>query len=314
VAFEPALDGDAVRLERGVLASDARRVRDDMFRYPLQAVLRQALPRDAYGLPPLGDPDRIVGLEPARVRDWAEALAHRRPVVIAVGDDAPERLAVAAAAVVAHAADRSPTSPAAAPEWAAARGQEVRRKEQTALAMAFPASPFGSPDLYPLSVIGALLSGLAGRLFDALRERRALAYTVAAMPWLALRTGVMFTYIATSPAREDEARDAMLAELARLVSEPPGADELERARNYAAGTLQLRQQSGAAIAGEMLEGWVQGAIEEVAEAPQRLRAVTVDEIVRVAERVFRPDRRAEYVVRGAADRRIEGSADGRVEG
>ena len=76
--------------------------------------------------------------------------------------------------------------------------------------------------------------------------------------------------------------------------------EVERARNYAAGSIQLRRQTAAAIAGEILPAWVDGLLEELPELPQRLRAVKVEDVVREAKEIFQSDQRAEFVVRGVA--------------
>jgi zinc protease len=164
--------------------------------------------------------------------------------------------------------------------------------------MAFPAPSFGTDDRLPLRVASALLSGLAGRLFEALRERRSLAYTVVALPWLARRGGAMLGYIATSPGSETEAREGMLAELARVASEPAWEAELSRARNYAAGMLELHRQSARTMAADLLEAWVHGTLEPLMLEPDRLRSVSADDVQRVAAAAFRPDLRAEYVVRG----------------
>ncbi len=299
VALEPELCSEDVEVERALQASDARRARDDMFRHPLQRVLGQAFPGDAYGLPALGEPDVVAALDAGLVGEWAGRVAGRRAVVVAVGDLEAEELHAALAPLVAWPARESGRDvAAAAPQWAAGRAHEARRKEQSALAMAFPAAAFASADRYPITVLAALLSGLAGRLFDELREKRSLAYTVAVVPWLARRAGAVLSYIATSPDRETEAREAMLAELERVVTEPPSVEELGRARSYAAGLVELRQQRGQAVAGEILEAWVYGAIADLHETAARLRAVTVEELVRVAHTAFDADRRAEYVVRG----------------
>ena len=74
--------------------------------------------------------------------------------------------------------------------------------------------------------------------------------------------------------------------------------EVERARNYAAGAIQLRRQTAAAIAGEILSAWVDGLLKELPELPQRLRAVKAEDVVREAEQIFNGDLRAEFVVRG----------------
>ncbi len=299
VALEPTLDDRDVAVERALQASDARRARDDMFRHPIQRVLAHAFAGDPYGLPALGEPETVAALDPDDVRRWGAALSARRALAVVVGDGDAEVLLDALAPLEAWpgGADEAPEG-APAP-WCASQGAESRAKAQTALAMAFPAVPSASPDRYPLVVLGALLSGLAGRLFDELRERRSLAYTVAALPWLARRGGAFLTYIATSPDREDEAREAMLTELARIRVEAVPEAELARARNYAAGTFEVRQQLGRSMAAEIADAWVLGTLDELPEIPGRLRAVDAADIARVTEPVLVADRRAEHVVRGS---------------
>ncbi len=301
VAYAPHLHEDQLAVERELQASDARRQRDDMFRFPLQRVLALAFRGHRYGLPGLGDPDRVRGFDVVHVAGWGRAITGYRPVVVVAGDVTPEDALdrLGPLAILPSPAGDAVADPGV-PRWTPDRGDDARAKQQTALAMAFPAGPYASPDRFPLKVTGALLSGLAGRLFDALREKRSLAYTVAAIPWLARWSGAMLCYIATSPEREDEAREAMLAELARLHEEPPSIAELERARNYAAGVVEISAQSAASVASSVLDAWVHGDVESWADTPARLRAVTVEDVLRVADSVFSGERRAEFVVRGGA--------------
>jgi len=299
VALEPTLAGDDIEVERMLQASDARRIRDDMYAYPVQQAILEAFRGDAYGLPPLGEPDAIEQMPSLRVREWAQVVASERAVAVAVGDLEPDDLLAGLdplACWPAVSADANVFTPPSA--FGHGRRCEQRDKAQSALAMAFPACRYGSSDRYALTVTAALLSGLAGRLFHELRDKMSLAYTVAATPWLRLRAGAMIGYIATSPDRENEAREAMLRELRRLTEEVVPDSELVRARNYAAGLVEIRQQSGAAIAGEIATAWLNGVIDEMAEAPSRLRAVSAEAVMRVAQRVFDTEARAEYVVRG----------------
>ena len=290
-----------VCLERELQASDARRVRDDMLRHPLQRVMQQAFPQHAYGSPALGEPDIVAQFEAPELREWSRWMTAHRPVIIAVGElDAEGVIDALAPLSEWGVSDMEVDQSADAPVWIAGRDHEARDKKQTALAMAFAGPRFSSRGRFAATVAGSVLSGLAGRLFEELREKRALAYTVAAMPWLARRAGVMLCYIATAPEREDEARTAMLAELGRLAADPPTPTELERARNYAAGAVEIRQQSSRAIASEILEAWVHGTLADLADTPGRLRAVSRDDVVGVARQMFRADERAEYVVRGAS--------------
>jgi zinc protease len=301
LAYAPDLDAGQLGVERELQASDARRQRDDMFRHPLQRVLALAFRGHPYGLPGLGEPERVRGFDVAQVAAWARAMSAHRPVVVVAGDVTPEQAVERLRPLTAvPGASVGAVGVPAAPSWTPGSGNEARAKQQTALALAFPAGRYASADRFPLKVAGALLSGLAGRLFDELREKRSLAYTVAAVPWLARWSGAMLCYIATSPEREAEAREAMLAELARLSAEPPSEAELARARNYAAGVIEISAQSAAAVAGSVLDAWVHGEVESWADTPRRLREVTIEDVMRVSEEVFRADRRAEFVVRGGA--------------
>ena len=270
-----------------------------MYGYPVQRVLGEAYAGDAYGLPVMGEPEIVAAITGANVREWHDSLRSRRAVVVAVGDLETEELIDALEPLSCWPASSSaPTETEQAVQFTAGEGAETRDKAQSALAMAFPAFPYSSPDRHVLTVAGTLLSGLAGRLFHELRDKRSLAYTVAATPLLRKRAGAMLGYVATAPEREDEARDTMLRELYRLSEDEITTDELDRARNYASGLVEIRQQSGAAVAGEIMAAWVHGTLEELAAVPQHLRAVTADDVARVALDVFKPDQRAEFVIRG----------------
>lgn len=299
VASECTLSSEALSIERSLQASDAARARDDMFSYPVRRALREALPGSAYGLPTLGEPDGIAGLADETVRSWAARIPTRRLIVVTVGD-----LTVDAMREGLRPFDGWPGTlepgVGSAFSWSPSTGREQRQKAQSAMAMAFPCGVYGSPDRYPLIVLGSLLSGMAGRLFMKLRDERSLAYTVTTMPWFKRRAGAMLTYIANSPEREEEARDAMLDELQRVGDEDIGEAELDRARNYAAGALQLRLQSAHAVASEIINEWVHGDLNRLHRTADWLREVTAVDVQRVAAAVFDPSLRSEFVVEGTA--------------
>jgi zinc protease len=142
-------------------------------------------------------------------------------------------------------------------------------------------------------------SGLGGRLFEALRDRRSLAYTVVASSWQKASAGALAAYIATSPEREDEAREQMLMELRRFAEEPVTGVELAQAVSYLAGQAQVHRQNAASVAGELLDAWLAGSgLHELADPAAGYRAVTADAVQAMAAQSLDPNRRAEAVVRG----------------
>jgi zinc protease len=176
----------------------------------------------------------------------------------------------------------------------------VREKQQAALAMAFPGPARRDPDRAAAEVWAAVASGLGGRMFEALRDRRSLAYTVMASSWQRGRAGALITYIATSPEREDESRAAMLEELDRFTREPVSEAELKQAGSYLSGQAEVGRQRGAELAGEILVAWVNGnGLSDLNDPGAAFRAVRAEDVLRVAQRHLRQSQRAEGVVRGS---------------
>jgi predicted Zn-dependent peptidase len=124
--------------------------------------------------------------------------------------------------------------------------------------MVFPGPSRSQTERFAGDVWAAVASGLGGRLFEALRDRRSLAYTVMGSTWQKGRGGALVTYIATSPEREAEAREAMLDELERFAVEGITPDELARAVNYLAGQVEVNRQSGIQLLSDIAEAWLIG--------------------------------------------------------
>ena len=178
---------------------------------------------------------------------------------------------------------------------------EDRDKAQTAMAIGFPGPSRLDDDRYATQLIANIASGLGGRFFDELRDKRSLAYTVHAFSNSRRLAGTFMAYIATSPESEVTAREGLLAEFAKLCERPVGADELERAQRYAIGTHAIRQESGGAVLSDMVDAWLYGhGLEELGEYEARVSAATPAMLQRIAQQYFHPDRRVEGIVRGKA--------------
>jgi zinc protease len=302
----PRLAEADVERERGLMVAEAEQVSDDMFRYPFQLAFEIAFGERGYGLPVMGLPHTLPTIAAADVSAWhRRALLAVRPVVIAVGDVEPDGAAATLSGVFQHHPSRPALGRLPAIDWIGGETggsptRVVRRdKAQAALAMGFPGPSRGDPDRAAAQVWAAVASGLGGRLFESLRDRRSLAYTVVASAWQKARAGALVTYIATSPEREDEAREAMLEELERFTLQPVSEPELGQAVNYLAGQAEVSRQNGAALAGEILDAWVAGrGLGELVDPAAMFRSVSAEDVQRVAARSLDLSRRVEGVVRG----------------
>lgn len=303
VVQHATLPDEAIATERAALLADAAAVRDDMYRYPMRLLQRAAFDGHPYATPVAGDEASLERLTPPVVRAWFDAAMRAAPYVAAVvADGDPDELAGAVAGAL------SELVPGAAPPdppvaWPAAVRVEIepRAKAQTALALAFPGPTRLDPSRYAARVLATIASGLGGRLFEELRDRRSLAYTVHAFASELHHAGMFAAYIATAPASEAAARDGLLAELGRFRAEPVTRDELHRAQRYLLGMHDIRLERGSAVLGDVIDGWLAGGIDGLAELErvrERIAAVSADAVQRLATAHFDPARYVEGVVRG----------------
>jgi zinc protease len=300
VAQHATIPDDAVETERAIALADLVALRDDMYRYPVRLATEAAFAGHAYGVPATGDERTLPTITPAMLRDWHRARLLNAPATIAVvGDADPAELAALAADAVGELRGGEVT-PLEAPAWPAAVVQRVeqREKAQTALALMFPGPARSDDARFATAMIAGVASGLGGRFFDELRDKQSLGYTVHAFATERSLAGSFVAYIATSPEKEEIARRGLLNEFAKLRDEPVTPRELDQAKTYALGVHAIRQQSGGAVLGEVVEAFLFGRLRELEEFDAHVRAVSAEDMVRIARAYFDETRRVEGIIRG----------------
>jgi zinc protease len=303
VLREASLEDEAIDRERQLMLEEAVQVSDDMFRYPFQMAFRAAFGERGYGLPVSGLPETLSRIEPQDVRDFFKSATQGRPAIVVVGDVEPEHAAGQLAGIFGDLPPANLRPRALVQPWGvreSPQSQVIERdKTQSAFAMAFPGPARNEVTRHAAEVWSAVASGLGGRLFESLRSRRSLAYTVLATSWQRGGGGALLTYIACAPEREEEAREEMLRELEQFREEPVSSVELDQAVNYLAGQAEVSRQSASSVAGEIIEAWLIGdGLEEMDAPGNRYRQVGAADVQRVARTFLDRTIRAEGVIRG----------------
>jgi len=187
---------------------------------------------------------------------------------------------------------RAPVA-AAAPEPAPAGSLRVshRRLSQGNLCLGMPGVARDDPDRWTLDLLGAILGdGMGSRLFLELRERRSLVYDISTFSAMYADAGTFGIHAGFNPEDAGRVVGAVLDELDRIATEPVTASELDRARAYTRGRLELRMEDSGAVAGWLGMGEsLLPRILTVDEVIERLEAVTIDDLRRVAARFLAPD-------------------------
>jgi predicted Zn-dependent peptidase len=166
-----------------------------------------------------------------------------------------------------------------------------RRLSQGNLCIGMPGVSRDDADRWALDLLGAVLGdGMSSRLFLELRERRSLTYDVSTFGATFADCGTFGVHAGFEPDQASAVVAAILEQLERAVQEPITSAELDRARAFTRGRLELRMEETGSVASWLGTGEsLLPRILTVDEVLERLDALTADDLLRVARKYVRPD-------------------------
>jgi predicted Zn-dependent peptidase len=212
----------------------------------------------------------------------------------------PSRMVVAAAGAVdhdqlveltkKHFADL-PTIDQHAAEPARYTGGEFREErdlDQVHLLLGFPGPAYGDPMHYPTMLLSTILGGgMSSRLFQEIRERRGLVYSVYSFHSPYRDAGLFTIYAGTGEEQAAELMPATLEEL-RRVQHDVTEEELARAKaQLRASVLMSLESTGSRCEQLARQLQVHGRLIPVEETKAKIAAVTVEQVQQAAMRAFR---------------------------
>jgi predicted Zn-dependent peptidase len=286
----PRLEDGEIDRERDVIVEEIRSYHDDASQY-VYNIFDEALFGDTpLGWEIAGDERSVRSLSGDAIRGFWAASYRPANTVVAIAGDLPHADAVDLVA----AAFGSGNGPV--PGWEPAprlpAGErlriETRDAQQAHVVLGLPALRRDHPDAWALELLNTVLGdGSSSRLFLQLREEAGLAYDVHSFLADYADCGSLQVYAGVDPDDLRKAVSAILVELSRLRSEAVPPAELEKARNFARGRLELRLEES-----RHLVSWlgVQEALHDrvltLDEAIVELEAVTAADLQRLAGELF----------------------------
>jgi predicted Zn-dependent peptidase len=152
--------------------------------------------------------------------------------------------------------------------------------QQTQIALAYPSVPVPHPDYYSARAAAAVLSGgMSSRLFNEVREKRGLCYSVGAFHETMNDRGTMLACAGTRAARAQETLDVTMAELRNLANGITD-DEIVRVKAGLKSSLIMLDESTSGRAGAIATDWFYlGRVRDFDEIQAAINALTPDAIV-----------------------------------
>ena len=289
----PTLAKREIENERGIIVEEIRSYLDDPSEY-CQILFQTALFGDGpLGREICGDEEGIRVLPAGTIRSFWRAAYRPANTVVAVAGDLTHAEAVDLVATAFGTGNGVAPGYAPAPVLPAGPRVAVGKRDtaQAQLCLGLPALHRDHPDSWTLAVLNAVLGdGMSSRLFLSVREERGLAYDVSSGLVDYADAGALEISAGVDPDGVRAALEAILAELARLRDETVPADELEKAKRYLAGGMELRMDDTRHVA-----SWIGGQealhdrVLTLDEALDAVTAVDADAVRELAARLFHDD-------------------------
>ncbi len=163
--------------------------------------------------------------------------------------------------------------------------------EQNHLTLAFPGLDYNSPKRFALQLLSSILGGgVSSRLFQQVRERQGLCYTIYSYGAGHADTGVFCIYTALNKETEAKALATIRQVVDQLRREGPTSEELERAREQSKANVVMgleSTQSRMSHAGRSL--LFSGEILTPEQIIAAYDSVTHEDVVALAQEIFRWD-------------------------
>jgi predicted Zn-dependent peptidase len=293
VLTSPALRDDDVESERQVILEELAMDDDSP-----EDVVHREFARRVFGDHPLGrdtagDRGTVRSLAADDVRAFFTDRYRTENTVVAVAgavdpDEVIEQVAVAFANMGRGDGRVARSHPDDRPPAAEVGGNIDDDTEQVHLVLGGRALARDDDDREALDVVNHVLGGgLSSRLFDEIRERRGLAYTVFSTAAAYADAGAWSVYAGTLPEHAHEVLDLIEHELDRLVAEGVTPEELEIAQGYLAGSYEMGlEDSGARMSRLGGQLTLLGHLRSVEEQIDRWSAVSLEDVDRVIRRVY----------------------------
>jgi predicted Zn-dependent peptidase len=296
IVGQPLLRPEDVAAERDVILEELAGTEDSPEETVDELLWRALFPDHPLGWDVVGTEETVAAMTPEAVVAFFERWYRPANLVVAAAGAVDHDEVVAAARQLDNLAGGR-GGPGQRPDrllpGASIKSRSVRRRrtEQAHLALGWRSVGYRDGDRVKLDVIEQILGGgPSSRLFQEVRERRALAYSVYASATEFVDCGALAVYAGVAPTRAREALTVVSDIVRDLAANGVTDEELAVAKGYLEGSLWLGLEDNPSRMGRL--GWwemAEGRVPPPEEYLAQLAALTREDVNRVAARVLGGD-------------------------
>jgi predicted Zn-dependent peptidase len=282
--FDPA----ELEREKNVIVQEIGAVEDTPDDYVFDLLTARAWPNQAIGRPILGTREGVGGFDRQAIDGYMRQHYGASSIVVAAAGAVDHDEIVALAEQRLARLPSAPPPPLAPADYRGGETRLKRKLEQTHVVVAFEGRPIGAPDRDAAQVFAAATGGgMSSRLFQEVREKRGLAYSIYSFHWDYSDTG-LFGFYAGSADRD--AAEVVAASLDCLAEAAHVLDDKEVRRAKAqmkVSILAALEAPGARVQQLARQMQVYGRPLSLEEMIARVEAISTDDVRKTGAAMLR---------------------------
>ena len=235
-----------IERERQVILEEIRSVKDDPEDFVHELHAKDVLGRHPLGRSILGEPHTMERLGRQDLLKYIQTHYHPQKTVISVAGnfDLPRLLSMLNKHFGSWSREKNTALPSRGTPWpekpSCKKIIHAKKLEQVHLCLGFKGLPVGHPDRYAANILNTILGGgVSSRLFQEVREKRGLAYTIYSHLSSFLDGGSLTVYAATRSTEAEAVVELVCKEIKKICRRGVTSKELERTKTQLKGNLML---------------------------------------------------------------------------
>ncbi|MDR3688498.1 MAG: pitrilysin family protein [Fimbriimonas sp.] len=286
------IDPEELVREQGVVLEEIKRSEDEPSDHVHELHLEYRWGEHPLGRPIIGTPESVSSFTQADIRSYMERHYRAESVLLSVaGNVDPSQVRQAAELTLGRLPHSDADTPPNRPAGKAAVNVVEKDVEQVHFCIGTDGTSIYDPDYYTLVVLDAALGGsMSSRLFQEIREKRGLVYSVGSYTLSYASGGAFTVYGGTGPQHWDLVQELVRAEFNKVMNDGLDTEELLRTKRHIAGGIVLALEGMSSRMMRMSRNEIaHGRDIPIEETLAKIEAVSNNDIVDMANRILSGD-------------------------
>ncbi|AWB44348.1 peptidase M16 [Paenibacillus sp. CAA11] len=304
--FRSLLDEEELRKEKNVILEEISMYEDTPDDMVHDLVSEAAYGQHSLALPILGTEERLEAMNPSHLRAYMREKYTLSNTVISVAGNINDQLLELLEKYFGEFDVQGEADDLQAPDFLGELKFHRKKTEQNHICLSFQGLPIDSERQYAMVLLNnALGGGMSSRLFQEIREKRGLAYSVYSYHSSYSDSGLFTVYAGTAPKQTKDVLDLTQQLLYEVATKGITEDELHKGKEQLKGSLILSLESTGSRMNRLGKNELMlGRHYTLDEMIQRIEAVQMDDVDYVINHMFAKPYALAMV--GASDRVIAG--------